>query len=51
MARSNDWLLTRREEQLSMARKWFDFFTNGNFPKRGITAQDAAALGAMLRAR
>ena len=45
MARSNDWLPTRREEQLSMARKWFEFFTNGNFPKCGITAPEAAVLG------
>jgi len=44
MARSNDWLPTRREEQLSMARKWFEFFTNGNFPKWGIPAQKCVAL-------
>ena len=41
----NDWLPTRREEQLSMVRKWFEFFTNGNFPKWGITAPEAAGLG------
>ena len=45
MARSNDWLPTWREEQLSMARKWFEFFTNGTFPKWGITAPEAAGLG------
>jgi hypothetical protein len=45
---SNDWLPTRREEQLSMARKWFEFFTNGNFPKWGITAPEAAAAGKLL---
>ena len=42
---AQDWLPRRREEQLSMARKWFEFFTNGNFPKWGITAPEAAGLG------
>jgi hypothetical protein len=45
MSNRTDWLPTRREEQLSMARKWFEFFTNGNFPKWGITAPEAAGLG------
>ena len=42
---STDWMPSRREEQIAMARQWFEFFTNGNFPKWGITAQDAAAVG------
>ena len=46
---SNDWLPTRREEQLSMARMWFEFFTNGNFPKWGITAPEAAGLGFIVQ--
>ena len=42
---STDWMPSRREEQIAMARQWFEFFTNGSFPKWGITAQDAAAVG------
>jgi hypothetical protein len=50
MARSNDWLPTRREEQLSMAKKWFEVLIGSGIPpKWGITEGQIAALGQIIQ--
>ena len=46
----NDWLPTRREEQLSMAKKWFEVLIGSGIPpKWGITDMQIAALGQIIQ--
>jgi uncharacterized protein YqgV (UPF0045/DUF77 family) len=46
----NDWLPTRREEQLSMAKKWFEVLIGSGIPpKWGITEGQIGALGQIIQ--
>jgi len=45
---AQDWLPRRNQDALSMARKWFEFFANGDFPKWGINAEDSGELALLI---